>query len=101
MDKSEILYSYNTARNKTQQIRILSELNDCSIDDIILVIADGLRGENKARDEPEPQKPDLNLIQRLEDELDRLDEEIKDREKRYQEVIVAMKIVMELEKGKE
>lgn len=92
MDKSEILYSYKSAKHKVQQIKVLSELNACSVDDIILAIADGLRSESK-EDDPESEKTDINIMQKLENELDRLDEEIREREKQYQEVVVAMKIV--------
>lgn len=62
MSKDEIVVRYRQAKHKAEQIKILADLNVCSVDDIIQVLTDGginLRGMNKIRGklsvmQPEP-----------------------------------------------
>ena len=106
MTDDEIRRNYNEAKNQKAQIGILADLNDCSKAKIKQIL-----GLDK-KPEVEEKKPDV--IQKLYDKLDFLDEEIKRYEKAkqdcekliavfeedYQKVIVAIQVIANLDKAK-
>lgn len=56
MSRDEIVVRYRQAKHKAEQIKILAELNDCHVEDIIKILLDSginLRGMNKIRDKIE------------------------------------------------
>lgn len=41
MTSDEIIVSYRQAKNRAEQIKILSELNDCKVDEICAILKEG------------------------------------------------------------
>ena len=77
MTEEEIRRSYKQAKHPNQQIRILAELNDCSVDTIKAIL-------NPEEAQAKKKKADVNLmIEALSEEMDRVDKEIKKLELRY------------------
>lgn len=79
MTAREICRSYHNARHKAQQIQILAELNGVDSLEIIKVLAHG--GERL---------PD-STINRLFKRLDKLEMEIREREREYKAIAAALK----------
>ena len=77
MTEEEIRRSYKQAKHPQSQIRILAELNDCSVDTIKAIL-------NPEEAQAKKKKADVNLmIEALSEEMDRVDKEIKKLELRY------------------
>lgn len=107
MTDDEIRRNYNEAKNQKAQIGILADLNDCSKEKIKQIL-----GLDK---KPEVKKENPDVIQKLYDKLDFLDEEIKRYEKAkqdcekliavfeedYQKVIIAIQVIANLDKVKQ
>lgn len=79
MTEREICASYHNARNKTQQIQILAELNDISQLEIIKILSRGRETLLKS------------VINKLCRRLDKLDAEILEREREYKAIADALK----------
>ena len=79
MIASEICRSYHSARHKAQQIQILAELNDTDSLEIIKVLVHG--GE---------ELPD-STVNKLFKRLDKLEMEIREREREYKAIAAALK----------
>ena len=62
MTNDEIIMSYRQAKNRSEQIKILSELNACKVDDICTILKEGgvdgreLGGARRGLKKLEPQK---------------------------------------------
>lgn len=96
MDKTEIYQSYKSAANKAKQIAILAELNDCTIDDVILAIAERLKPCESVADSPKQPPKNNSLTNILECELDRLNGEIRALEEKYKKVVDALEVIGEI-----
>lgn len=95
MDKGEILRSYNQALRKTEQVRILADLNACKPEEIIDVLVE--RGIDRqrlgrvignVRNAPE-RVPEVTLESReitVAEAVDRLRRELDELEKRRLEI---------------
>ena len=79
MTAREICYSYRSARHKAQQIQILAELNGVDSLEIIKVLVHG--GERL---------PD-SMVNKLFKRLDKLEMEIREREREYKAIAAALK----------
>lgn len=79
MTDREICRSYHTARHKAQQIQILAELNDVDNLEIIKVL---VRGGEKL-----PRSTANKLFKRL----DKLEMEIREREREYKAIAAVLK----------
>ena len=79
MTAREICRSYHNARHKAQQIQILAELNGVDSLEIIKVLAHG-------REE----LPD-STVNKLFKRLDKLEMEIREREREYKAIAAALK----------
>ena len=79
MTAREICYSHRSAKHKAQQIQILAELNGVDSLEIIKVLVHG--GE---------QLPD-SMVNKLFKRLDKLEMEIREREREYKAVAAALK----------
>jgi DNA-binding transcriptional MerR regulator len=80
MTESEIKRRFREAKNPQAQIRILADLNDCSVDDIKAILNPE---EAKAR----KRNADVELmIEALSEEMDRVDKEIRRLELRYKNI---------------
>ncbi len=79
MTAREICYSYRSAKHKAQQIQILAELNGVDSLEIIKVLVHG--GE---------QLPD-SMVNKLFKRLDKLEMEIREREREYKAIAAALK----------
>ena len=79
MTAREICYSYRRAKHKAQQIQILAELNGVDSLEIIKVLVHG--GE---------QLPD-SMVNKLFKRLDKLEMEIREREREYKAIAAALK----------
>lgn len=79
MTAREICYSYRSAKYKEQQIQILAELNSVDSLEIIKVLVHG--GEEL------PDSTVNNLFKRL----DKLEMEIREREREYKAIAAALK----------
>ena len=103
MSDEEIRREYKAAKYKKKQIGILAQLNCCSADEIKAIVRDSPQGNLK-----QPQKPDVSsamltsmVQEKLAEKLDALDKEIRRLEGQYKEITIAMKVIGELESGKE
>ena len=78
MSHEEIKKNYRQAKNPKQQIRILADLNCCSVEEINAIV-------NPTECRINPKKlPDVKLMmQAFYEEMERVDEEIKRLESRY------------------
>ena len=77
MTENEIRRRYREAKHPQSQIRILAELNACSVDTIKQII-------NPGEAQAKQKKADVKLmIEALSEEMDRVDKEIKRLELRY------------------
>jgi len=62
MTNDEIIMSYRQAKNRGEQIRILSELNECTVDEICTILKAGgidgreIGGARRGLKKPEPKK---------------------------------------------
>lgn len=79
MTAREICYSYHSAKHKAQQIEILSELSGVDSMEIIKTLAKG--GEEL----PE------STVKKLYKRLDRLDMQIREREREYKEIVAVLR----------
>lgn len=79
MTAREICYSYHNARHKAQQIQILAELNDVDSLEIIKVLVRG--GEELP----------ASTVNKLYKRLDKLEMEIREREREYKAIAAALK----------
>lgn len=79
MTARKICYSYRSARHKAQQIQILAELNGVDSLEIIKVLVHG--GERL---------PD-STVNKLFKRLDKLEMEIREREREYKAIAAALK----------
>ena len=79
MTAREICYRYRSARHKAQQIQILAELNGVDSLEIIKVLVHG--GERL---------PD-STVNKLFKRLDKLEMEIREREREYKAIAAALK----------
>lgn len=79
MTASEICRSYHNARHKAQQIQILAELNDVDSLEIIKVLVRG--GEELP----------ASTVNKLFKRLDKLEIEIREREREYKAIAAALK----------
>lgn len=79
MTAREICYSYRSAKHKEQQIQILAELNGVDSLEIIKVLVHG-------REE----LPD-STVNKLFKRLDKLEMEIREREREYTAIAAALK----------
>lgn len=75
MTDYEICYSYRTAKYKSRQIHIIAELNGTKDLEVIKVLTKN--GEAL----PE------NTIEKMFKQLERLDEQIKEKEREYKEIV--------------
>lgn len=78
MSNEEIMKNYRQAKNPKQQIRILADLNCCSVEEINAIV-------NPTECSISPNRlPDVKLmIQAFYEEMERVDKEIKLLESRY------------------
>lgn len=79
MTAREICYSYHSARHKAQQIQILAELNDTDSLEIIKAL---VRGGERLPD---------STVNKLFKRLDKLEMEIREREREYKAIAAALK----------
>lgn len=79
MTDREICRSYHNARHKAQQIQILAELNAVDSLEIIKVL---VRGREELPD---------SAVNKMYRRLDRLEMEIREREREYEAIAAAMK----------
>lgn len=79
MTAREICYSYRNARHKAQQIQILAELNGVDSLEIIKVLVRG--GEELP----------ASTVNKLFKRLDKLEMEIREREREYKAIAAALK----------
>ena len=79
MTAREICRSYHNARRKAQQIQILAELNDTDILEIIKAL---VRGGERLPD---------STVNKLFKRLDKLEMEIREREREYKTIAAALK----------
>ena len=92
IDQNEVYQAYKNAKNKARQIDILAELNDCSVDDIVVILAGQI---NRPSIVEKPKQPDFMEI--LSRQLDELDKDIRGLEVKYKEVTTAMKVLAEID----
>lgn len=86
MTRDEIYERYSTAKNKAQQIEILAELNDCDIDDMVVLLADYIT----------PVEDNVNynnVFASLTQKLDALEKEIREREEQFKKITIAMEVI--------
>ena len=79
MTDREICRSYHAARHKAQQIQILAELNDIDSLEIIKAL---VRGGERLPD---------STVNKLFKRLDKLEMEIREREREYKAIAAALK----------
>lgn len=79
MIASEICRSYHSARHKAQQIQILAELNDTDSLEIIKAL---VRGGERLPD---------STVNKLFKRLDKLEMEIREREREHKAIAAALK----------
>lgn len=97
MTSGEIIRSYNGAKNKRQQVSILADLNGCSKDEIVAIIAADSR-KNDADNVSSGTNKDMEadkMINWLYDQLDATEGQIRALEARYKELSVALKVAGE------
>ena len=84
MTNSEIRRNYAEARNKSKQVGILADLNECSRDEIeeILGIA-----------KPVHTSDNVPILSVLFAQLDKVDEQIKALEEEYRRIKIAIDVV--------
>ena len=84
MTVEEIRRSYRQAKYPKQQIHILADLNDCSVDEIEAIL-------NPEEAQAKKKKADIKLmLEALCEEMDRVEAEIKRLELRYVNIKAAM-----------
>lgn len=79
MTENEICYSYRTAKNKAEQIQVLSQLCGISELQIISILV------KNGRELPQ------RVVDRLYKRLDALDEKILEKEREYKAIVAALK----------
>lgn len=79
MTEYEICYNYRTAKYQSRQIQILADLNGT---DSLQIIAVLVRNGEKLTD---------GTARRLYRQLDKLEKEIMERERKYREIAAALK----------
>lgn len=94
MTNSEIIRSYNNAKNKQRQIGILADLNGCKRSDIEKIVS-GKSTSEKQDSEPKEPTEESQLINWLYDQLDATEGHIRALEARYKELSVALKVAEE------
>ena len=97
MTNSEIIRSYNNAKNKQRQIGILADLNGCKRIEIEEIVSGKSTSEKQDGEPKELQKPaeESQLINWLYDQLDATEGHIRALEARYKELSVALKVAEE------
>ena len=100
MTAGEIVRSYDSAKNKRQQISILADLNGCGRDEIEAIIAkeEFKRPQNAPSVSKKPPETE-SLINWLYGQLDTVEGQIKALESRYKELTAALKVVEEYKAG--
>lgn len=99
MTKQEICKEYREAKNKSQQIEILADLNLCTKEDIVKLLKDegeevAVRKPRKQRQQKKVVAPVINtsipdfVLDALYEKLERIDREIKEKEKDYKRIVV-------------
>ena len=98
MTVGEIQRNYSQAKNKSQQIGILADLNCCSREDIEKIVGVEDKRE-KVKTQPKVQKrtnkePEVNaILDSLFARLDTLEQEIKDKEEEYRKINIAIEVL--------
>lgn len=116
MTENEIRNSYEHAKNKENQIVILSQLNDCSESSIRKLLGIASQNEKEAqkkkahtkKEDPQPEKEQPEeespaeekgelqiVIDSLYEEMEQLDKEIKKMETRYLKIVTTLYVLNE------
>lgn len=107
MTEAEIYRDYRQAKHKSRQIGILADLNGCSKEEIEAVITK-YEKQNEVtapveaplpKEAPPPEQAETGyVLNRLYEELDQLNVEIRRLEERYKETTIAIKVLSPLER---
>lgn len=92
MTPGEIKRSYEQAANPKKQIKVLAELNDCTVGEIEKIL--GLEVEEPIVEKTEPTKSKVLIM--LENELEEVEKQITALEEKYRNIVTAMAVIGDL-----
>lgn len=101
MTAGEIKRSYEEAKNKGRQVRILAELNNCSQDEIRTVLSGEDKRKQPAIKADQKAMSIDDTVNILFARLDELEEQIKPLEEEYRNVKIAIDVIQKVRAGSE